>query len=226
MQHLTKISVQILFLALMILPLYGQRDCRVIMEGLRSYYEGECKRGLAHGDGFAEGKVGTYEGGFVKGYPEGKGKMLYTDESRYIGHWDKGKKHGEGVFIAADGKRMEGFWKNDEYIGIYEHPWRLHSSRGSARPDFKKVNDFGSSVEIKFQQLGAEAKGSIRRLLMQNDSGTQLIGPTFTGFENVEFPFNAKVDFYAPNMMRSVDLQSVIDFTIYEKGDWVVLIKI
>jgi hypothetical protein len=59
--------------------LFAQEECKVLMPEISGSYTGKCKKGLAQGKGLAIG-TDTYEGRFLKGLPDGTGKI-------YMGRW-------------------------------------------------------------------------------------------------------------------------------------------
>lgn len=218
-----RITLAVLFFSVCSLSLESQSSCRVALDGLQGSYQGECRKGKAHGEGVAEGSIGIYNGDFLKGYPDGKGTMEYADGRVYKGDWRKGEKDGEGVMTAANGEKTEGYWKNDEYQGKYKESYRINSSRGIVRASFRKIGDQENTIELRFRQAGVDAKGKIDQLLLQNSSGTWQHTIPFTGFENVEYPFKGRVDFHAPNQLRTQVSQNVVDFTINEPGRWEIM---
>ncbi len=60
---------------------------------------------------------GSYEGGLLKGFFHGQGRMLYADGSRYEGQWVRGKRQGQGKMVWADGQVYEGAWLMDQPHG-------------------------------------------------------------------------------------------------------------
>jgi hypothetical protein len=65
---------------------------------------------------FPDGK-GRYSGKFVNSFPEGYGKVEYSNGDRYEGELVKGKLHGKGVYYYQYGRIIEGFWKTGSYAG-------------------------------------------------------------------------------------------------------------
>lgn len=106
------------------------QDCKVIPGPISVSYEGECKNGKANGKGKATG-LDTYEGDFVAGYPEGKGKYTWKTGDWYEGTWKKGAREGNGEMhykqdLKADSV-LTGIWKKDQYVGKFEKPYKIIS---------------------------------------------------------------------------------------------------
>ncbi len=83
-----------------------------------SYYEGEFRFGMIHGQGklfFADSS--SYEGDFVDETFHGTGTMIYADGSQYSGDWESGYREGEGVLIYPDGREYIGSFSMDQIHG-------------------------------------------------------------------------------------------------------------
>jgi hypothetical protein len=105
----------------------------------------ETKFGIT-GYGIHIGETGyKYEGLYLNGKPEGKGKEVLPDGSvyegnfkngkkdgygvytfgadtehagdKYEGEWKEGKMDGEGVYTFAGGEKLEGKFENNEFVG-------------------------------------------------------------------------------------------------------------
>ena len=70
-----------------------------------------------HGHANGTGAVYLRDGGYFFGRIERgepvEGKMIYPDESVYIGQLRKGKRHGRGIIVYRGGLRFEGTWLAD-----------------------------------------------------------------------------------------------------------------
>jgi hypothetical protein len=102
-----------------------KRGCKVVnispQEGESITWSGECKNGLATGEGtltwFQQGvQVETYSGPMVNGYAEGRGRMV-RGSGTYFGEWKKSMQHGKGRFEDADGSWYQGEWEDGQPHG-------------------------------------------------------------------------------------------------------------
>jgi len=114
---------------------YSQ-TCEVDKESLKGTYNGDCKKNKAHGKGKAVG-VDTYEGDFKNGIPDGVGTYTWSNKNVFEGKYLKGLREGKGkMTIKREGAQdsvIEGFWKKDAFIGKNEKPYIVHSKTGSVR---------------------------------------------------------------------------------------------
>ena len=81
-------------------------------------WNGQCADGLAAGRGTAQWFVSgkptlRFEGTFVRGLLEGKGKMAGADGDSYEGDYKGGLRHGHGVYLSSAGERFEGEYLNN-----------------------------------------------------------------------------------------------------------------
>jgi hypothetical protein len=120
------------------------KECRVLDSELQQHYQGGCKKGLAHGAGYATGtaeyegefrngmKHGRglkrwywgdyYEGNFLADRRQGQGMYVWGEGSpwageRYVGGFRADRRDGWGVYYWANGDRFEGQWKEDLRYG-------------------------------------------------------------------------------------------------------------
>jgi len=203
--------------------LNAQTQCKVLKPEISGSYVGECKKGLADGLGEATG-TDFYKGEFVKGWPEGKGTYLWTNGATYQGEWKKGMRDGIGTYLYKKNEIdsvLDGKWRNDKYIGkVLSAPYVIEYRNNIGRVSFVRVSD-RPYVKYKFSRNGIEAN-IFSNVLMQGSSGNESNNGSFTGFEQVKFPFVGKISFTAPNSFNSATLNCELRFTINEPGSWVV----
>lgn len=82
-------------------------------------WQGQCADGFANGAGVAQwsqdGKPTLrFEGTFIRGLLEGKGKMIGADGDLYEGEYKGGLRHGHGVYVTGNGTRFEGEYVNNQ----------------------------------------------------------------------------------------------------------------
>jgi hypothetical protein len=70
---------------------------------------------------YSDGDV--YDGHWLNGKENGKGRMTYSDGDVYDGDWLNGKWHGPGSWNMADGETQEGEFKDGKlWTGMYTLP--------------------------------------------------------------------------------------------------------
>ena len=206
--------------------LVAQSECNVLLPGLAGTYSGECKKGLADGEGEAIG-TDIYRGSFRKGLPDGEGTYTWATGEVYRGQWKKGMRDGEGTFTFSINERdsvQAGYWKEDHYLGEeLIAPYKVNYRLGVPRTSFFNQGGSGSFVSFKFSRAGSFSY-YIDGLMMQGSSGNESVVTAFTGFQNVSFPFEGKIQFQAPNLLNTVINNYELRFTINQPGEWVVTI--
>ena len=89
-----------------------------------AYYQGEYVRGSKDGRGkfhWPDGSV--YEGSFKENMLDGQGDYLWFDGRKYSGTWKDNKMHGMGLFVWPDGRRYEGGFAEDKKEGEGKYTW-------------------------------------------------------------------------------------------------------
>ena len=210
-----------------------QDQCKVLMESIAGTYEGDCKKGLAHGYGKAVG-LDTYEGGFKKGLPHGEGIYSWRNGDVYNGEWSKGKMDGKGELLKfreqEDDLMIYGYWLEGEYVGISRHPYKVISKSLIVRQvRFNRINADEKTIEFKFTRRGKPI----------TVSGFSLLG-SFGIIENqgnysvkmrvYEFPFTGGIYFNVPEPVQTISssggvIQVNLEFEISQKGKWIVTIE-
>lgn len=220
-----------MFIAIMTMSLFaiavsGQNNCKVLLKSISDSYTGSCKQGLADGMGEASG-IDQYKGEFKKGLPDGEGTYIWKTGEIYKGEWKKGMRDGMGEFTSKLGGRdsvYAGVWKADKYVGKeVMTPFVIGYRNNVGRVTCMKIGDKPYNVKYKFSRAGESSSFlAISNLLLQGNSGTESITTSFTGFEDVKFPFEGKVQFSAPNSLNTTSLACEVRFKINEPGSWLV----
>jgi hypothetical protein len=215
----------IIFISLFRYDLYSQTDCTVLKQGIEVSYTGQCKKGLADGEGIAIG-VDHYKGSFKKGLPDGKGTYTWLTGETYAGEWKKGLRDGNGQYswkYMGRDTAISGLWRDDKFIGEKDiAPYVIEYRNNIGRVSIVKIDD-RPNISYKFSRNGGVVD-NISGLFLQGSSGNESQGVTFTGFERVSFPFSGKIEFEAPNSFNSVSMACEVRFTINQPGYWVVTV--
>lgn len=197
------------------LNLHAQTGCRVLLKSLEGEYTGDCKKGLAHGDGEAKG-IDTYKGEFRKGLPHGTGVYLWENGDSYEGDFRDGMKDGKGRLVVRRENKgdsaLTGYWSKDEYIGLTLMGYEVVS---------KSSNISFIMVRYKAQEPNyIEIHGIDRAIDLNNN-------PDFYTFENmyrnVDFPLVVKLRGESDKTEIVADLEFEIFFE--KPGYWVVEIQ-
>jgi hypothetical protein len=193
-------------------------DCKVSMPSIAGSYSGECKKGLAHGKGNAQG-IDHYSGTFRDGLPHGTGIYTWADGSRYEGNWVKGLKDGSGRMITRD-STYTGIWKNDVYAGRERLvPYVVTHSQNITKWSFYKAKGTNNAVRIRFYQGAVEGGGLISVDIGYN-SGVLYTDGAIRGIQNPSFPIEIRIKFTAMNSFAMSQFTGDLVFTINEPGDW------
>ncbi|GAW82471.1 phosphatidylinositol-4-phosphate 5-kinase [Plasmodium gonderi] len=83
-----------------------------------SVYTGTVKDKRVHGRGILKYATGEeYDGEFVDGKRQGKGKWSDKENNSYEGYWENDRRHGHGIYKTADGFTFEGDFNNNKREG-------------------------------------------------------------------------------------------------------------
>ena len=203
-------------------PVLSQDNCKVLLGPISEKYQGDCKNGLAHGEGIAIG-TDTYKGQFKKGLPDGQGTYVWQNGNRYTGQWKKGRRHGQGKMTyqtAGKDSIVTGRWKNGDFVKqVEQQPYKITSKRSIQRVRIYQNGD-RPMIEIHLERHGASKE--TENLRINNSSGTQNISSSSITIEFPEFPFKGGVYFEAPSKLQTYMMHCEAEFVINEPGRWVV----
>ena len=206
------------------IPAFSQETvCKVTIEGISEIYSGECKNGLAHGKGIAQG-TDHYEGHFIRGKPEGKGRYTWADGSYYEGQWKEGLREGKGKMVKGD-SILTGYWVAGKYAGEkLEAPYKILSILSVTRYTINKVSNEGHELRIKIVQGGMD-NTTIEELSMTYDSGSEFKMGNTLGLQNINFPVEVKMRYRTWNQLHTTQYEVVFEFRILQPGTWNVMIS-
>ncbi len=199
--------------------------CKVLVEEIAEVYFGDCRRGLAHGFGHAQGED-SYKGDFFRGRPHGEGTYTWANGDTYSGMWSHGHMHGKGSFFDAEvDSTFTGRWHNGERIenngALAEVPYVVRYKRNITRYRFNRVLD-GNRV---FFKMGGTARDrQILQLSTHGSSGQYFTYSNMFGYEEVMFPFTGKISFLGPSRTGHTQYLVEMMFEINEPGYWEIII--
>lgn len=203
--------------------LYAQQtDCKVKMASISGTYNGECKKGLAHGKGTARG-IDYYEGQFFKGLPEGKGIYKWADGSYYDGGWKNGMREGHGKYVSGDSVAT-GYWKANRFQGSKPAvPYKIMANRNLHRSTIIKTVESGNGVRIKLM-LGGVENTEVQDFSLAYTSGSEYRNVGTYGIENTSVPLEVTVRYKTWNQLHSAQYDVLFEFTILEPGTWSIIL--
>jgi hypothetical protein len=217
---------KLVLILLLLVPflLQSQTDCKVLKKEIAGNYEGDCKKGLAHGKGKAVG-TDTYEGQFRKGFPNGNGTYTGADGSVFIGDWKNGIRDGEGTLtyqIEGRDTTIAGLWKDDIYIGPKPEKPEVKQMEGLDRYSIDREGN-GSRILIDIYMNGSP-NATIENLSILSTSGSEFSMGRSIGYENINFPVVVKISYKTWNKMHTSQHYVSFEFEIKQEGNWKVVL--
>lgn len=214
------------------LSVNAQYDCKVLVKELQGQYNGDCRKGLANGEGAAKG-TDSYIGSFKKGYPHGYGVYTYENGSNYVGNFTKGKRDGYGLFNnLTDGGHLiqeYGLWVADSLI-IPNDPkalYKVKERRGVKLidPELTRDASIKNEVWINFQTDGVPDKSVVitnaeissgRKLETRERSLNTLIA-----FGEIEdFPVTFRLEYEIRKTSHFEMTNCVVEVVLFTAGRW------
>ncbi|HBH49391.1 MAG TPA: hypothetical protein DDX98_12160 [Bacteroidales bacterium] len=211
------------------------QDCKVLNEELNNEYTGECKKGVAHGEGTAKGNELTYEGEFKKGLVHGEGTLIREDQT-YKGEFDDGMVMGYGSLYIGDSLIKEGYFKGQllDYYFMGENKSDLAGYRilqddnlDQAQVRISKSDNKTKLVTIR---LSDPKNRSISNINVDERNNGQIANSTFTNSRSVieinaiDFPFVMTLRYNVSNQSGNFNLPAILKIEIFEPGDWLISI--
>jgi hypothetical protein len=192
--------------------------CKVAKKSLEGEYIGDCKKGLAHGEGWSKG-TDTYKGHWKKGFPDGKGEYTWANGESYNGSFKMGKRHGQGTMTEfTNDLLMEGklsVWKNDEFVEVVmEKKYKVFQKLNVQSVTFKKESEDIDRVEIYLKNVN-----SLEDLDVVVDSGQESQTGKYIYIDYVTFPLTVNMTYTTLSKLGNT-YNVTVKFEIESKGDW------
>jgi hypothetical protein len=202
--------------------LFSQENCSVLVKELEGSYAGDCKKGMAHGMGQAQG-IDSYKGRFSKGLPHGTGTYTWSDGRIYEGEWSKGLRDGEGTMtypIEGKDSVSAGLWKDDIYKGKIVVPaYKVTRTSGVARSSITKSSDVGSGFRLGIT-LAGRSNSDLEDFSMVCGSGSEYQSGSYYGIQDAAVPYSVMIRYRTWNNLHSTQHDVVFEFTINEPGSF------
>ena len=151
------------------------------MKELAGSYTGECKNGLANGNGEARG-YNYYKGSFKAGMPNGTGTYYYSEYEYYIGDFQDGIKEGKGEMHYAGKDKpdsiIKGYWSGGEFRGNKYTTYSFSTTEQFDQTEITPSKVSGNTVTIEIGTTSGSPNGApgsgINYVLLLSD----IISPT------------------------------------------------
>lgn len=225
----------LLFCALITMGPFTQaiaQNCSVKDPNISGSYEGDCRRGKAHGEGIAKGKD-TYEGEFRKGEKHGQGTYTYQNGNIFKGEFEEDQRYGFGKFVSATDstQNKEGFWKGKNFMGKNKESlkgYKIIVAQNVNEPSFSKGKGDENKLTITVRDINKGIKnlsisdyGAARPQQVQYfSSGDSGSGTAILPVLDINYPFEATISYSVPNKSNNFDLPVILRIQIIEPGDW------
>lgn len=206
----------------------AQNNCKVLLEEISGVYDGDCKKGLAHGDGIAKGKD-IYEGEFKRGYPNGKGVYTYSDGKVYEGEWNNGVMEGEGNIKYKTSKGdsiVTGFWRENRYLGEkYLPPYKVVQQSNVERFSVKKMPTNGNHRVVLIIKDFSGNASAISGFVFNTSSGVLSGNYNRTIIDNADFPFEGSITYTATSKISGQPINVLFNFILNDPSSWQIELK-
>jgi hypothetical protein len=140
---------------------------------------------------------------------------------RFVYHNNSSGNQGDPQIAPQYYNYLKGIWKDNIYTGPKPKDPEVVRFTNIDKYEFRKGTTNLNRVLIDFRQNGM-TNTQVSNIMMTASSGTETKVGQMIGYENLTFPVTFKIRYNSFNKMKTVRYNCYIEFTIYEKGDWVV----
>lgn len=137
-------------------------SCKVLVLNIGVSYKGECKDGLADGQGEARGRH-RYNGLFKFGKPNGYGIYYYDDSTYHAGNFLEGQKEGKGeMHFMHQGKpdsTIKGYWSGNEFRGKKYITYAFNGASRFDRYDISPTPESGRTITFDISTTSGSPSG-------------------------------------------------------------------
>ncbi len=201
-------------------------ECKVLLESISGKYEGDCKNGLAHGRGTAEGKD-KYTGRFREGLPDGGGIYYFSNGDYFHGAFKAGKKSGKGEYFSAlNNKKIKGIWKEDSLNReITDPPYEILQNHGvNSISVTSKAGGNPNTVELAFSRDG-QISYNMPSLSLSSTTGNVVRNSYYSAVEYISYPVDISLTFSAASRFNTVMVRYEAKVRINKPGSWKIVLR-
>ncbi len=226
------------------------QNCAVMVDSLKGSYTGECKKGIANGNGTAVG-IDMYVGNFKNGYPDGKGKYSWKNGNWYDGFWKNGIFEGQGTLHVAktntsDASELKGLWVNGKFKGVHKSAFTVNvMSNKISDVNIRKAGKTGEDITIIVKSITGGSGTLLGGTSSVQADGTYtstnsipkpkltdiqvLLGSYLTKFDDEYSPiankYTLKNVVFPISLFLSFDAERV-KIDIFDKASWIIDVKL
>jgi hypothetical protein len=194
------------------------REKALNLEASNRCLSGDCENGL--GEALIDSC--NYEGAFLNGKPDGKGKIKLRNGDFYQGDFREGKLHGYGEYRHSDGRFYKGNFTNGKMngIGAYNRHglteisyWENGNKGYSKGFSLEEISKHQDSVFKKFKKCDCLSKSTYTTLGFSLGYGSRVYESYYGGFYETEPELTI-----APKFEEAPCLQNTTSGNIYIKA--------
>lgn len=113
----------------------------------------------------------------------------------------------------------QGLWEGDNYIGKKPEPsYEITRKQNVLRYSLVNTSDPRNMVMVKIIRNGTAIYPD--NLLLAGSTGSITQQRSFTGFEQLQYPFNGSIKYSLLNPFNNSYVDYELDFIIREAGSW------
>ena len=209
------------------------QTCKVLSDKYKYGYRGECKNGLAHGQGEAKGKY-HYIGEFKDGLPNGEGVIKYDAYQTFTGNFQDGYKEGKGEFVykmkvendtILKDSVVKGYWCNDNYTGKSYKTFKFSGASRLSDYDVTPSKQSGNSLifEVATTTNGTsyETRVQITGLSVistgENKCNSRIISSYETGYKSYT---NIEICGFPMKISGQLSNGDNFELELYKNANW------
>ena len=211
-------------------PAVFSQECKVNTALFNERYEGECKKGLAHGKGEAWGKY-HYRGEFTKGSVTGNGTLFFAADSTYTGAVQDGLREGKGEMVyklknkdgVVEDSIVKGCWSGNVYRGKTYQTFRLNAS-SFASYEISPSSSTGNMLNFEVTSttgIPANGNGIYVASLTVRSAGDKNFAKVLSTFNSNNTSFTMiQLDEFPARLEGKLTNGDTFELNLYKAANW------